>query len=44
VKRTRSAGLIFAVVFLDLLGFGLVIPQLGVYSRLFDASGAVQGS
>ncbi len=43
MKRTRSAGLIFAVVFLDLLGFGLVIPQLGVYSRLFDASGAVQG-
>lgn len=43
MNRPRSAGLIYAVVFLDLLGFGLVIPQLGVYSKLFDASGAVQG-
>jgi len=43
VNRPRSAGLIYAVVFLDLLGFGLVIPQLGVYSKLFEASGATQG-
>lgn len=34
---------IFAVVFLDLLGFGIVIPQLGIYGHRFGASGFVVG-
>lgn len=43
MNRPRSAHLIYLVVFIDLVGFGLVIPQLGVYAKLFNASGAVQG-
>ncbi|MCC7495674.1 MAG: MFS transporter [Fimbriimonadaceae bacterium] len=35
--------MIYAIVFLDLLGFGLVIPQLGVYAKLYGASGLAQG-
>ena len=43
MNKPRSAGLIYLVVFLDLLGFGIVIPQLGVYSKLYHASGLQQG-
>lgn len=35
--------IIFAVVFLDLLGFGIVIPQLGIYGHRFGASGFMVG-
>ncbi|MBS2027435.1 MAG: MFS transporter [Deltaproteobacteria bacterium] len=35
----RPLAIIFAVVFLDLLGFGIVIPQLAIYAHRFGASG-----
>ncbi len=37
-SRKASLGVIFGVVFLDLLGFGILIPQLGVYAVQFNAS------
>ena len=37
-SRKASLGVIFGVVFLDLLGFGILIPQLGVYAVQFKAS------
>ncbi len=43
MNQRRSIGIIAAIVFLDLLGFGLVIPQLGVYAKYYDASGFAQG-
>jgi len=39
----RSLLLIFAVVFFDLLAFGIVIPILPYYARHFDASGVLMG-
>lgn len=39
----RRVGIIFLVVFIDLLGFGIIVPQLGVYARLYGASGLQQG-
>jgi DHA1 family tetracycline resistance protein-like MFS transporter len=36
--RTPSLSAIFGVVFLDLLGFGILIPQLGVYAVKYQAS------
>ncbi|HET9451901.1 MAG TPA: MFS transporter [Aggregicoccus sp.] len=33
-----SLGVIFSIVLLDLIGFGLLIPQLGVYAVKFGAS------
>jgi len=43
-KRRKSAlYVIFLTAFLDILGFGIVIPQLGVYSTKFGASGAIIG-
>ena len=33
-----SLGVIFSIVALDLIGFGLLIPQLGVYAVKFGAS------
>ncbi len=33
-----SLGVIFGVVFIDLLGFGVLIPQLGVYAVEFKAN------
>jgi MFS transporter, DHA1 family, tetracycline resistance protein len=38
VKRTASLGVILGVAFLDLLGFGVLIPQLGVYGVRFGGS------
>ena len=35
----KPLAIIFAVVFLDLLGFGIVIPQLAIYAHRFGASG-----
>jgi predicted MFS family arabinose efflux permease len=42
--RGRSAlGVLFLVVFIDLLGFGMVIPTMGLYARHFEVSVAVTG-
>ena len=42
--RGRSAlGVLFLVVFIDLLGFGMVIPIQGLYARHFGVSVAVTG-
>jgi multidrug resistance protein len=38
VKRAASLGVILGVAFLDLVGFGVIIPQLGVYGAKFGAS------
>jgi DHA1 family tetracycline resistance protein-like MFS transporter len=38
VKRAASLGVILGVAFLDLLGFGVLIPQLGVYGVRFGGS------
>ncbi len=36
--RPASLGVIFSIVVLDLIGFGILIPQLGVYGVKFGAS------
>jgi MFS family permease len=41
--RKLALRIIFLTVFLDILGFGIVIPQLGVYSSKFGADGTVIG-
>jgi len=38
ISRSPSLSGIFGIVFLDLLGFGVLIPQLGVYAVKFQAS------
>ncbi len=42
-QRKAALRVILVTVFLDILGFGVVIPQLGVYSTQFGASGIVIG-
>ena len=42
-SRKASLGVIFGIVVLDLLGFGIVIPQLGVYGSIFGGSPFVVG-
>jgi MFS family permease len=45
-QRARNAAakrVIFFTVFLDLLGFGVIIPQLGVYAAQFGATPLVVG-
>lgn len=39
----RAKGVIFFTVFLDLLGFGIILPQLAVYAAQFGASPQVAG-
>lgn len=39
----RATRVIFFTVFLDLLGFGIVIPQLGIYASEFGASELIVG-
>ncbi len=41
--RSGSLRVIFGVVLLDLLGFGILIPQLGVYGTTFNGSPFVVG-
>lgn len=41
--RPAALRVIFLVVFLDLVGFGIVIPQLGIYAHQFGASGTEVG-
>lgn len=42
-QKQTAIRVIFFTVFLDILGFGIVIPQLGVYSSKFGAEGWVIG-
>ncbi|HLL52367.1 MAG TPA: MFS transporter, partial [Myxococcaceae bacterium] len=42
-RGPASLGVIFGIVLLDLLGFGILIPQLGIYGVKFDASPFVVG-
>ncbi|EEF60410.1 MFS transporter [Pedosphaera parvula] len=37
--RKPSVGIIFLTVFIDLIGFGLVIPLLPIYAKNFNATG-----
>src|SRR6478735_7765569 len=43
-KRRGMLGVIFLTVFLDLVGFGVVIPILPLYAKHFGAPGIVVGS
>lgn len=43
LNRKLALRVVFLTVFLDILGFGIVIPQLGVYSSKFGAEGWVIG-
>ena len=39
-----SLAAVFAVVFIDLLGFGIVLPVLGPYGKYYHASGLMLGA
>ncbi len=41
--RTPKLATIFAIVFVDLLGFGLILPLVPFYAKLFGASDFVAG-
>jgi multidrug resistance protein len=41
--RKPSVGIIFLTVFIDLIGFGIVIPLLPIYGKTFAASGLELG-
>lgn len=41
--RKPSVGIIFLTVFIDLIGFGIIIPLLPIYGKAFHASGAELG-
>ena len=41
--RRSPLAIIFLAVFIDLLGFGIVIPLLPLYAQTFGASGATVG-
>jgi MFS family permease len=43
VKRQASLGILFLVVFVDLLGFGMVIPAMPIYAERLGASEAATG-
>ncbi|MCL2012664.1 MAG: MFS transporter [Cystobacterineae bacterium] len=43
MKRRASLGIIFLVVFVDLLGFGVVVPQLGIYVDKYQGSAFMVG-
>lgn len=38
LSQRRPLAVLFGIVCLDLLGFGIIIPQLGVFGRKFSAS------
>jgi MFS family permease len=42
-RRNAAKRVILLTVFLDLLGFGIIIPQLGVYAAQFGATPAIVG-
>ena len=43
MKRQASLGILFLVVFVDLLGFGMVIPVMPIYAEHLGASEAATG-
>jgi MFS transporter, DHA1 family, tetracycline resistance protein len=43
VKTRRSLTILFIIVFIDLLGFGMVIPVMALYARELGASEAATG-
>jgi DHA1 family tetracycline resistance protein-like MFS transporter len=43
MKNNKLLASIFLVVFIDLLGFSLILPLLPYYARTFNASGTVTG-
>lgn len=44
VARKRTIAVVFAVVFIDLLGFSIVIPILPFYTRFFGGDELVIGA
>ena len=42
-KRNASLLVIFLTVFIDLVGFGIVLPMLPLYSKEYGASGLLAG-
>jgi len=44
MKRKPSLLVIFLTVFIDLIGFGIVVPLVPIYSRHYGASGFVIGA
>ena len=42
-SKRPQLGIIFLTVFIDLIGFGIVLPMLPLYSRNYGASGLVIG-
>jgi len=43
VRQRASLGIIFLIVFVDLLGFGVVVPQLGIYVDKYQGSAFMVG-
>jgi len=43
VRQRASLGIVFLIVFVDLLGFGIVVPQLGIYVDKYQGSAFVVG-
>ena len=43
MTRKPSLLVIFMTVFIDLIGFGIVLPMLSLYSKEYGASGIVAG-
>ena len=43
MARKASLLIIFLTVFIDLVGFGIVLPMLPLYSKEFGASGILAG-
>ncbi|RMD93125.1 MAG: MFS transporter, partial [Calditrichaeota bacterium] len=43
MKKSTPLGIIFLVVFIDLIGFGIVLPLLPIYARSYGASPFVIG-
>jgi MFS family permease len=43
MKRAPSVFIIFLTVFIDLIGFGIVVPLLALYGRSYGANGFVLG-
>jgi len=44
MNNKRQLGIIFLTVFIDLVGFGIVLPLLPLYSKNFGASGLMIGA
>lgn len=43
MKRRPSVFIIFLTVFIDLIGFGMVVPLVPIYGKHYDASGLTVG-